>query len=127
MSQTEVCGLRRIRTWPVRVDPPSRSKGPQVVWIDSQKSHRFGLLTDPLGSTGFMRSDMRTLLASSQYPVFKVQAQRGHTLLVVHPTVNTFFQPILRMRLPCSGRENASVLEASERGRPPWLSCPLSD
>lgn len=40
-----------------------------------------------------MWSVVQTLLASSQYPVFKVQAQRGDTLRVFRPAVNAFSRP----------------------------------
>ena len=52
------------------------------------KSHRFGLLTGPLDVTGFMWIRERILTGLSQYPVFKVQAQRGDTLLARTPAVN---------------------------------------
>lgn len=61
-------------------------------------SCRFGPLIDPLGLTGFIWSptEVGALLAWSQYPVFKVQAQRSLTLVVVLTTVNRLFQPISR-------------------------------
>jgi hypothetical protein len=57
---------------------------------------------------------MRTLLASSQYPVFKVQAQRGVTLLVVHPAVNHRAQLISEHDRPSQGMKNAPCWEASD-------------
>ncbi len=92
-------------------------------------SHRFGLLTDPLGVTGFMWSAMQTLLASSQYPVFKVQAQRGVTLLVFNLAVNRFVLLISAfLRQWLRGIKIAPCRERRTVGRPPFYGrCPLSD
>ena len=64
-------------------------------------------------------SDLRIRAGSSQYPIFKVQAQRGDTLPARPPAVNRF------LKLPCGscpGNRNAPGLpEASHRRRAPRI------
>src|SRR5665648_556099 len=68
-----------------------------------------------------MWSAMRTLLASSQYPVFKVQAQRGDTLRVARPAVNHFFRPIFACLTSAVPEiRNAPEVGASDGRRPPF-------
>jgi len=86
------------------------------------QSHRFGLLTGPLDATGFMWIRERILTGLSQYPVFKVQAQRGDTLLARSPAVNQLLPPISQVVSRCPDRPMKNApnlrLEASARR---WL------
>ena len=62
-------------------------------------SHRFGPLTGPLDVTGICVDSSRILTGLSQYPVFKVQAQRGDTLLGALPAVNDLLLPFSEVRI----------------------------
>ena len=77
--QTEVCDSRRISdlAGPVRSTYHGQRRPGGLDRLP--KSYRFGLLTDPLGLTGFMRSDLRTLLASITVSGFQGSgAARGY-------------------------------------------------
>ena len=109
-----------LRTWLVRVDPPASVRRPER--FGPLESHRFGLLTGPLDVTGFMWIRERILTGLSQYPVFKVQAQRGDTLLARSPAVNQLLPPISQVVSRCPDRPMKNApnlwLEASARR---WL------
>jgi len=68
------------------MDPPF--PGWEPGGMSPEISHRFGLLTGPLDVTGICVDLQQILTGLSQYPVFKVQAQRGDTLLVSYLAVN---------------------------------------
>jgi hypothetical protein len=83
-------------------------------------SHRFDPLTGPLDVTGICVDSKRILTGLSQYPVFKVQAQRGDTLRVPVPAVNRFSQPISRTsRCSLEGIQKAPAVSAGGVGRAP--------
>lgn len=74
----------------------------------------------------------RILTGLSQYPVFKVQTQRGDTLPMSLPAVNRFPQPISESSLArLSETQNAPAFSAGGAGTVPMSSCagpaPLSD
>lgn len=63
---------------------------------------------------------VRILTGLSQYPVFKVQAQRGATLRVLPPAVNRIFEPILKnFRDPVSGTKKAPTRKVGGVGAVP--------
>jgi len=94
--------------------------------LDPRVSHRFGPLTGPLDVTGICVDSKRILTGLSQYPVFKVQAQRGDTLLVPIPAVNRFRLPIsTTFASSFRGMQNAPAFSAGGVGWAPdqygWL------
>ena len=99
--QAEACSTRSFRTWLVRNGSTLSGKEAGMVWIQSVSS--VWPVDWPSRCDGvFFVDSSRILTGLSQYPVFKVQAQRGDTLPMSLPAVNRFSQPISATHLHVS-------------------------
>jgi hypothetical protein len=131
LSQARVPAIHGAsRTWLVRTDSPTPGWEPGGS-SPFKVSHRFGPLIGPLDVTGYVSDSNRILTGLSQYPVFKVQAQRGDTLLVPFPAVNGFLQPISATCRSAGDERRPHLFGRGRRlgaGAPAWLvPAPLSD
>ena len=130
MSQSKLCVLQKNRTWKIRSDPPSPVRKP--MWFESLRSHRIGLLTGPLDTTGSCGLLYRPywLHHSIQFSRFRrSEGIRYVSSISLSTTFPDLFQRSARSRpVNVLGNENAPGSASRRRqagSRPPSLDGPL--